>query len=403
MWGQTYYDVLQPALVNDNWKTSIENSLNYGMNKLRMHVYAQGYYRPNVEFSKYPDVQPYLNASKSPDREQLNIPYWRKLDEMIQYMCAKGMVADLIITNPYVDNRQFGTDQQNDRFVQYVVSRYGAYTNVIWCVANEWVNSVLYRGGHKQDKADFDRMGSLVRRHDPWIADGAFLRPLSIHNDSIGFDFFGSTWPTYAIIQYGAGNPDYTNGDQWGNAGIVHNLGHSMPVADDEYGYMGEIYPTPPTIRVNMTRTRLRGAIWGIVTAGGYGSAGDFRITPNGMGNAEITGDWNDAPEEYGDLKRTIDFFTTKHIKYWTMSSQNGLLTAGVRTYVLAEVGRQYVIYAAVGGAFSLNLAGGTYTASRFDPADGEEASLGTITGGAARTLSLPTDHDYVVYMTRNR
>lgn len=76
MWGQSYYDVLQPAMVNDNWKTSVDKSLAYGMNKVRMHVHAQNFYKPDVEFTKYPDAQPYLGASTSPDRDQLNIPYW---------------------------------------------------------------------------------------------------------------------------------------------------------------------------------------------------------------------------------------------------------------------------------------------------------------------------------------
>ena len=222
MWGQTYYDVLQPALVNDNWKASVDKSLEYGMNKVRMHVYAQNFYLPNVEFTKYPDAQPYLGSSTDPERDHLNIPYWRKLDEIVQYMDAKGMVADLIITNPYWDNRQFGTDQQNDRFVRYVVSRYAAYANVIWCLANEWGWSATgnqYKGAHRQNRADFERMGTLVRKNDVWIAEGAFLRLLSIHSGtSINFELSGSTWPTYAILQYGGWNPDYMNGDEWGNA-----------------------------------------------------------------------------------------------------------------------------------------------------------------------------------------
>jgi hypothetical protein len=312
-------------------------------------------------------------------------------------------VADLIVTNPYWDNRQFGTDQQNDRFVQYVVSRYAGYTNVIWCLANEWDLSSRgnqYKGAYRQDKADFDRMGALAREGDAWMAEGAFVRPLSIHNTTIGFEFFGSRWTTYAIIQYGGWNPDYTNGDQWGNAGIVHNLGHNMPVVNDEYGYIDQTYPKP-RVRVNITRTRLRGAIWGIATAGGFGSAGDFRVTRDGMGNVEVTGDWLDAPEEYGDLKRMIDFFTTKGIEYWKMSSRNGLLTAGTRTYVLEEAGRQYVIYAAAGGAFSVSIAPGTYSARGYNPRTGEDVALGEVSGGGSRSFTAPDANDWVVYLMK--
>ena len=51
-------------------------------------------------------------------------------------------------------------------------------------------------GTHRQKKPDFDRMGVLMRDGDPWIAERDYLRPLSIHNTTIGFEFFDSAWPT---------------------------------------------------------------------------------------------------------------------------------------------------------------------------------------------------------------
>jgi hypothetical protein len=190
------------------------------------------------------------------------------------------------------------------------------------------------------------------------------------------------------------------NSPATGKAGVAYNLAHGIPVVNDKYGHMGQTNPKP-RIRVNMTRTRLRGAIWGIATAGGYGSAGDFRVTPDGMGNVEITGDWYDAPEEYGDVKRLIDFFRTKGIQYWKMSAQNSLLVESARAYVLAETGRQYVIYSATGGSVSLNLAEGSYASWRYDPTDGTEAGLGTVTGGGVQTFSLPASHDEVPLLLR--
>ncbi len=391
MWGQTYYDVMISALANDHWKASIKKSADYGLNKLRMHVYAEAFYKPNVEFSGYPDVQPYMGPSTNPDRKRLNLRYWRKLDEMVQHMDSMGMVADLIVTNPYWDNRMFGTAEQNDRFVNYVVARYAAYPNVIWCLCNEWKKAAA--AGHAQRQEDFDRMGALIRQTDPWLAETEMSRPLSIHNESGRFEF--TKWPTHAIIQFGGWNPKYNHGDEWGNAGIVDNLGHNRPVVDDEYGYIGQTNP-PISVRVNMDRFNLRSAAWGIATAGGYGSIGDIRLHRNGKGNPEITGDWIDGLE-YGDLKRMIDFFTAKGIEYWKMSSQNKLITTAKRTYVLAETGRQYVVYAATGGKFYIELAPGTYKAFRFDPRTGVETSLTTVTGGGSRSFTLPDANDWVV------
>ncbi len=344
MEGQTYYDWLQAANVNDNWKTSVNSMIKCGFSKVRFDVYANNF--PG-EHNDYPDAEPYVDTSNghvSPDRDALNLAYWRKLDEMIQYMDAKGLVADLMITTPYRRNRQYGTRAQNDRFVRYVVSRYAAYPNVIWCLANEWKSSGWYPGTNIQRQADFNRMGLLVRKGDPWMSQGASLRPLSIHNQSISFEFFNATWPTYAVIQYHAKSPTQ---DVTGNQGIVHNEGHNMPVVNDEYQYIGQL-----------TRIQNRWGMWSIAAAGGYSSTADFREHPNGMGIPESTGDWADQPE-YGDIKHMVDFFTTKGIEYWKMASHNELKAAGTRTYVLAEPGRQYVAYAAVGGTFSLNLAPG--------------------------------------------
>ena len=110
---------------------------------------------------------------------------------MVAYMDEKGLVADLIITTPYgttgQNNIQFGTDDQNSRFVQYVVNRYSAYDNVIWCVGQEWEKSKTM-SNYPQTKEDYTRLGEIVRYQDPWIAQGDSLRPLSIHGLQIYTD-----------------------------------------------------------------------------------------------------------------------------------------------------------------------------------------------------------------------
>ncbi len=139
MWGQTYYSLMYDAMQNDNWKQAVNESLSHGMNKVRMFVYAQGGFVGQTNVSHgYPDVTPYAGSFDSPNRNDLNLAYWEKLDEVVQYMQDKGMAADLIVTNFYPNGYMAGTDAQNDRFVQYVVNRYAGYDNVIWTLANEW-------------------------------------------------------------------------------------------------------------------------------------------------------------------------------------------------------------------------------------------------------------------------
>ena len=40
MSGQTYYDIAAHGLVNDTWKTAVDNSAAYGMNKIILNVYT---------------------------------------------------------------------------------------------------------------------------------------------------------------------------------------------------------------------------------------------------------------------------------------------------------------------------------------------------------------------------
>ncbi len=402
MMGQTYYDWIGSAMQNDNWKTSVLNSKAAGFTKIRFDVYMGGLNNGAQDITLYPDVQPYAGTSTSPNRDQLNLTtksfdgltYFQKLDEMVQFMDANGMAADMIVTNPYYHQRMFGTDTQNDRFVNYVVDRYAAYANVTWCLCNEW-EKMTYQSyspcyaGELQTQADFSRLGAIIHNNDPWGEDS---RTLSIHNMQQHFQFFGESWPTHAAIQYGDSNHD----DRAANAGIVANLGHSMPVVNDEFGYIG-----------TMTRLQQRQSLWGIAAAGGYGSTADFRTQT--MGVPENTGDWYDQ-SEYADVKALVDFFTTEGIEYWKMAANNTLKSSSrSRDYVLAEPGRQYVLYTATGGSsVQLNLSGYggvTFNAWKYDPSDGTMTSLGPTAGGAWRSFNLSAanavgEHDWVLLVT---
>jgi hypothetical protein len=380
IWGQTYYEILRNARQGGDWKRAIDGTRAHGMNKVRLLV------NPSWDTSTehYPRSSPFTLGS----RDGIAMEHWQALDDVVEYLAQRDLIADLIL---FLDHHEgFGKKSQDLRYVRYVLARYAAYPNVIWCLTNEW----NYTG---KDEAFWNEIGILIRREDPWLREGDSLRPLSIHHQTgYTFDFAGTGWPVHAVIQVGVRNDKFEDGDRWGNHGIQVNSAHGIPVVNDEYGYLGE-----KDVSVGQGLfggDKHRHTIWGIAAAGGYGSAGDIRKFDDGT--PVFSANWQDAPE-YGDIARLVGFWTERGIEYWSMSSRNDLVAAGDRVYVLAREGKEYVIYSAAGGTFALRLATGRYQATRFDPRTGATARFPDVSGDPSRSFPLPEGDDWVVHLRK--
>ncbi len=398
---------MQNAAAGDRWKAAVDNTRAKGMNKIRMLVWPPWGVRDKVH---YPPTPAFVDG----DHDRLNLAHWRKLDEVVRYLASKDMLADLVLF--FNDEALYGTEEQDHRYVRYVLSRYAAFPNVLWCITNEWNYT-------KKPRPYWNKIGEIARQEDPWSREGAYLRALSIHQQTRhDFQFFDQKWVSHAIVQLGVRNQGRTlrdadewqassaaeegrtfrRGDEWGNFSIIYNWGHDLPVVNDEYGYIGEPEDrsVPKDAQGNYpryTREKHRQTMWGIAAAGGYGSAGDKNPYPDGA--PYFSANWYDVPE-YEDITRLVNFFTTKGVEHWKMGGQNALVRSGARVYVLAEPGRQYVLYAAAGGAVSLELADGTYVARRYDPRTGEDTALPDVSGGI-RSFTLPNTSDWVVYLRK--
>lgn len=398
MMGQTYYNWLGYPPSSAFFRQTVDSCSAYGMNKIRMAI--------NGGLTEIASRETKAFGLR-PGSDSLNVQFFQKADTVIQYMLQRGMIADLIL----LPRASLGTSGQEHRFVRYLLARYGAYPNVIWCLINEWNYA-------KRLKEFYHEAGRLFRDEDPWSTENGQVRLLSIHQRTrIDFEFFDQPWLSHAIVQLGVrnrqpagvesewvgkGKTAYRHGDTWGNASILYNRGHNVPVVNDEYGYIGEPNdvserPGVPADTMPLTRTKHRQILWGIYTAGGYASAGDKTNYP-GRGKPYHLGFWQPTAE-YGDIRRLVSFFAQPGLRYQAMQPQNGLVKRGERVYVLADsTRRQLVVYAAAGGAFALDLPGGTYRAVRFDPATGEQQSLPSVTGGQAVEFALP-DKDWVLYL----
>ncbi len=399
MLGTTYYEILANARADGGWLQALRGSAGYGINKVRFNV---GEGSGDARGADFPDASPYVKG----DHDRLDVDHFRRLDRVVEEMQALGIVADMILfwNNP----SNYGAPEQDIRFLRYVLARYAAYPNVIWCLTNEWNYT-------DQPRDYWNRLGRIVRAEDPYLANGALLRPLSIHHQTrIDFQYFDQEWPTTAIIQLGVRNsqriaPDewssaeanrtqYTHGDDWGWHGIMYNRGHDMPIINDEYGYMGE-----PKDRsagdAPLTREKHRRILWGIYMAGGYAAAGDKHLYETPPGRPYFAATWHDA-EEYQDLAHLKTFFTGKGLRYWQMEPMPEAVLEGERVYVLGRAGEQYAVYAAAGGRFTLDLPPGRYAAYRYDPSTGREQPWGGVRGGKL-TMTLPPGADTAFRLER--
>lgn len=412
MCGTTYYHILLNALHGEKWKTAIDSALVYGINKFRAHICPM----KNAS-TPYENVFPFQGNMDSLDHDRLNLDLWKGLDEVVQYAFEKGMVADLM---PFGTGKIFYSHdiEKDKRFLRYVLARYAAYPNVIWCLVNEW--NYRHRRIDK-DKPYWNDMGQIMRLEDPWMDNHGYLRPLSIHQQTrIDFQFFEYDWPVHAIIQLGVRNgqgvvedewdisarvqPQYVHGDQWGNAGIVYNLGHSMPVVNDEYGYMGEPRDRAASTSPDrdewprFTRERHRNVIWGIAVAGGYGSAGDKNEYHDGK--PYFSANWHSDPPEYRDIKNMVDFFTNNGIEYWKMVSSNDLISNGDRVYALGKPGEAYIIYAAAGGSFQADIDEEDFNVQLFDP---RTAAFEPSQIHGQGEFELPDNQDWIIYLSKRK
>lgn len=178
--------------------------------------------------------------------------YFRHIESCISRLGRMGIEADLILFHPY-DRWGFSqmTAWQDDLYLRYVVARLAAYRNVWWSLANEY--DLI--GG--KTKEDWDRIGTLLMREDPWG------HPRSIHNC---FEFFDHSAPyiTHCSIQR---QDLYKTAELTGEwRGRWHK-----PVVEDEIAYEGSI----AWGWGNLTAEEMTRRFWECAVRGGYPGHGE--------------------------------------------------------------------------------------------------------------------------------
>ena len=211
------------------------------------------------------------------DYDTFNPDYFQHIDECVLELRNLGIEADLILFHPY-DFGAWGFDcipeAVNNRILEYLVARLGAFRNIWWSFANEYD---LF-----QNKAihEWDRYIQLVEKTDPYH----HLR--SIHNCR-GFFDHNKPWITHCSIQ----SKDMGHIPQWFDT-------YQKPLVIDECGYEGNI----DRGWGNITGKEMVNRFWQGFAMGAYVGHGETYLNP------EENLWWSKGGELQGESPKRIAF-----------------------------------------------------------------------------------------------
>lgn len=329
------------------------------------------------------------------DVTRFDVAYWQKWERLLRTARNKDLIVSVIF---YVDGRRPGVDPfgatgmggaDEQRYYRYAIARLGAFSNVMWDLANEYR---LFR-----DDAWAEKMGGLVKAWDPYDH-------LTSTHGFADFRFRNSAWADFAL---------YQNWDEHGGYDFMvknrleqEQTGRVIPQVNEEYGYEDHYPQGWGENRVAPARSadsRIRLA-WEICLAGGYQSTGE-RATPaggwiNGRGDDTMT-----MLEGYGHL---YDFFTG--ITWWELRPDANLVVS-LQPHPAAKGGAQTpsrtfaarnpegdlaAIYVAGGGVVTLKdeLLKDQLKPLWFSPRDGGMRNARALRNRVYRT---PTAEDWVL------
>ncbi len=240
---------------------TIDSLKNSPFNKIRTGV------TPHYSKSSDDNMRHYPYVGEAPsdwDFSRFNPKYFQMIEDRIQRLMDIGVEADLIMLHPYAKDWGYTQKPQDAdvAFLKYCVSRFAAYRNIWWSLANE------YDMFETKTLEEWDDLCKVVQKVDP------YNHLLSIHNYMRLYENW-KPWITHATVQDGMAV------DEAGRAVLMVKAYHK-PVIYDEVCYEGNF-----DIRWgNLSAEEMTRRFWNGMIAGAY------------VGHGEVI----DLPDENGEL-----------------------------------------------------------------------------------------------------
>lgn len=222
-----------------------------------------------------------LTSTEDIDFNRFYLPYWDKIDTVINYMKKNDIIANIFFHPDDSYCPLEGKDE--DRYFKYAISRLSAHWNVSYNLGLE------YREYRTDDWAN--SMGGKVKEWDPYD------HILSIH-DQLTFRFKDEKWADYIVYQATPGTK--------GNKTYSTDYSANKPLVNEECGYEPRLV-TPDSL-VNI--------IWAMIMRNTYNSYGN--IMQMGMNFSHLKDD-NRAAKAH---KYLVEFF--RDTRWYEMCKGDG-------------------------------------------------------------------------------
>jgi len=312
-------------------------------------------------------VMPWIRTDNGIDMSQLDVGWWSKFDEYIQFFKQTDLFTELWF---FADDSGFGhlSQKEKNRLFRYGMARTSAYSHTLYVIALEWQE--------EWSKLSVRQSGRFLKEHNPWG------RLVSVHSTP-AFDPEQNPLVSFAKRFMTGGNLAFAN-EKWidfiasqaGNRATAEQVNElavkihqtqAIPHLSEEFGFLR-----------SKQNPRLRARMWANFCGGAAGG---------GTGS---------------NIDEFMRFIEQSGIPFEKMKPLNHLIQSGEKdAFCLAEVGHNYLVYSRA-DAFQLVLEGNDLKGFWYQPA-GAESNLKEpfpVQAGTQRFTPPYASEDWVLWIT---
>ena len=405
--------------LGDTWWMGLCKRLSWpdGFQTLTADRVQKGFTMVQIVAGLYPDMEPFddRGANESgfpwdPDYKSINPAYFDMADVRIQHLADHGLAACIVGFWGYFIPRM-GMDKIKQHW-RYLIARWSAYP-VVWCLAGEGTMPYYLSKTKEQDaetqKHGLTELARYVHATDP------HRHPVTIHPSSTSrLCVDDPSVLDFDMLQTG-------HSDRESVPNTIESVNRSlaasptMPVLIGEVCYEG--------IQEASRQEVQRFMFWSAMLSGNaghtYGANGIWQVNtrekPYGLsphGHSWGGPAWDVAAQLPGSGQLGLAKRLLTRYSWWKLESQPDLIDprwskADYWKPFAANIPGEAIIAftpAAYSSASFRNLKAGSYRAFFFNPTDGVETEIGSITpdaDGSWKIAEVPIFQDWVVVLER--